>query len=90
MPKERKRWRLFDWISGIRNTRFPVEVLERLRVSFAEMQRMHLRKLQIKLVQHAVAMRSSGKEPDGWESDLAGYSKLLALRFSKGLNRVLT
>lgn len=79
MPKERRRWRLFDWVFGIENTRFrAVEIPERLRVSFAEMQRMRLRKLQIKLIQHAVEMRSSGMEPNGWESDLAEYSELIS------------
>lgn len=78
MPRERRRWRLFDWVFGIENTRFrAVEVPERLRVSFAEMQRMRLRKLQIKLVKHAVEMKNSGREPDDWETDLAEYSELI-------------
>lgn len=63
----------------IENTRFrAVEATERFRVSFAEMQRMRLRKLQIKLVEHAVVMKSSGMEPDDWEADLAEYSKLIS------------
>ncbi|KUI57891.1 hypothetical protein VP1G_10993 [Cytospora mali] len=44
------------------------------RISFAEMQRMHLRKAQIKLIKHAVDMRVTNQEtsPD-WEKDLADY-----------------
>ncbi|KAL2273200.1 hypothetical protein FJTKL_04873 [Diaporthe vaccinii] len=47
----------------------------RYRVSFAEMQRMHLRKLQIKLVKHAVYMYKDGREAANptWENDLAEY-----------------
>lgn len=45
------------------------------RVSFAEMQRLKLRKLQVKLVGHAVDMFTSKEEPDGWEGDLAQYSE---------------
>lgn len=45
------------------------------RVSFAEMQRMHLRKVQVKLVRHAVTMYNTQKESDNWETDLAAYSK---------------
>ncbi|CAN8104429.1 unnamed protein product [Discula destructiva] len=43
------------------------------RVSFAELQRMHLRKLQIRLVKHAVNMYGTKSESDGWEKDLAAY-----------------
>lgn len=52
-----------------------VEDRRGLRISFAEMQRMHLRKLQIKLIRHAVDMRVSRQEPDDWEDDLAEYSE---------------
>jgi hypothetical protein len=45
------------------------------RVSFAELQRMHLRKLQCKLVKHVADMRFRNQEPDGWEADLQAYSK---------------
>jgi hypothetical protein len=45
------------------------------RVSFAEMQRLKLRKLQVKLVDHAVDMLTSNREPDGWEGHLAQYSE---------------
>ena len=46
------------------------------RVIFAEMQRMHLRKLQIKLVRHAVYVYKEGREPgiSSWEGSLAEYS----------------
>lgn len=45
------------------------------RISFAELQRMHLRKLQCKLVKHVADMRFRNKEPDDWEADLQAYSK---------------
>lgn len=45
------------------------------RVSFAEMQRMHLRKLQVMLVKHAVTMYSTKEETRKWEKDLAAYGK---------------
>src|SRR5262245_42050254 len=56
------------------------------RVDFTELQRMHMRKLQIKLIRHAASMVNEGKEPteperdeDGdnefsWEKDLQAYS----------------
>lgn len=42
------------------------------------MQRMHLRKLQIRLVKHAVYMYKDGREAENstWEKDLAEYSRL--------------
>jgi hypothetical protein len=43
------------------------------RISFAELQRMHLRKLQCKLVKHVVDMRYHSSEPDTWEADLQQY-----------------
>ncbi|KAG8166577.1 hypothetical protein KVR01_002266 [Diaporthe batatas] len=46
---------------------------ETYRISFAEMQRMHLRKLQISLVDHAVTMYSKKEESNNWERDLAAY-----------------
>lgn len=45
------------------------------RVSLAEMQRMRLRKLQCRLVNHSVTIQCLGKEPDTWERDLEDYSK---------------
>lgn len=44
------------------------------RVSFAEMQRMHLRKLQAGLANHAVTMYTTKEETQEWEEDLAAYS----------------
>lgn len=46
------------------------------RISFAEMQRMHLRKLQVSLVTHAVTMYGTREESENWEKDLAAYSEL--------------
>lgn len=48
---------------------------ESFRVSLAEMQRMRLRKLQCRLVNHSVTIQCLGKEPDTWERDLEDYSK---------------
>lgn len=45
------------------------------RISFAELQRMHLRKIQSKLINHAVHMRITKRESRDWESDLAQYSR---------------
>jgi hypothetical protein len=50
-----------------------------VRVSFAELQRMRLRKLQIKLVNHAAQMHSSGEESEGWEETLQQYSECHAI-----------
>lgn len=45
------------------------------RVNFADMQRIHLRKLQVRLVTHAVHMHERKSEPEAdWEQDLADYS----------------
>ncbi|KAF2236942.1 hypothetical protein EV356DRAFT_530455 [Viridothelium virens] len=44
-----------------------------IAVSFAEMQRMRLRKLQIKLVYQAVEMYCTSKESEGWEQTLQQY-----------------
>jgi hypothetical protein len=46
----------------------------RLRVSLAELQRMHLRKLQVKLAKNAVDMRYDELEPPDWEKNLQDYS----------------
>ncbi|KAI0163066.1 hypothetical protein BJ166DRAFT_591896 [Pestalotiopsis sp. NC0098] len=43
------------------------------QVSLVELQRIRLRKLQYRLVQHAVQMRYKDREPDEWESDLQSY-----------------
>lgn len=47
----------------------------RFRVSFAELQRMYLRKLQCKLVKDAVDMYDNDDEVPGWESNLREYSR---------------
>jgi hypothetical protein len=46
-----------------------------LTVSLAELQRMRLRKLQIKLVKQAVEMRHTGQETKDWEETLQQYSR---------------
>ena len=46
----------------------------RFRVSFAEVQRMRIRKLQCQMVRHVVEMRVKGQESDGWEDTLEKYS----------------
>lgn len=50
---------------------------KRFRVSFAEVQRMRIRKLQCQLVRHVVKMRLDGHESPGWEETLEQYSMLL-------------
>lgn len=48
----------------------------RFRVSFAELQRMRLRKLQVLLVKDAVDMRYGLAEASEWEEHLRDYSKI--------------
>ncbi|KAJ4397391.1 hypothetical protein N0V93_001617 [Gnomoniopsis smithogilvyi] len=43
------------------------------RISFAELQRLHMRKLQVQVIKHAVHISKFGTEPRGWEEDLATY-----------------
>ncbi|RYP70499.1 hypothetical protein DL771_005436 [Monosporascus sp. 5C6A] len=45
------------------------------RISFAELQRMRLRKLQCKLVKHVSDIKKTGRESAGWEEDLETYIK---------------
>ncbi len=45
------------------------------RVSFAELQRMKMRKLQCVLVGDVVYMRNHGSEPPNWERSLDDYGK---------------
>ncbi|RYP51521.1 hypothetical protein DL768_003163 [Monosporascus sp. mg162] len=45
------------------------------RISFAELQRMRLRKLQCKLVKHVAHMKKTGRESESWEEDLETYIK---------------
>ncbi|KAM7201626.1 hypothetical protein V8F33_003175, partial [Rhypophila sp. PSN 637] len=47
---------------------------KRFRISFAEVQRMKIRKLQCQLVRHVVKMRLDGHESPGWEDTLEKYS----------------
>lgn len=54
----------------------------RFRISFAEVQRMRIRKLQCQLVRHVVKMRLEGHESPGWEQTIKEYSMNI---FSFGL-----
>jgi hypothetical protein len=45
------------------------------RIDFCELQRMHLRQLQHKLVQHVVNLRYNAAEPSGWADDLRKYGE---------------
>ncbi|KAK7423834.1 hypothetical protein QQZ08_008878 [Neonectria magnoliae] len=49
----------------------------RFRISFAEVQRMRIRKLQCQLVRHVAKMRLDGHESPGWERTLEQYIKAL-------------
>lgn len=51
----------------------------RFRISFAEVQRMRIRKLQCELVRHVVNMRREGHESAGWEEALKEYSMSVKL-----------
>lgn len=53
----------------------PQSVKRGLDVSFAGLQRMRMRKLQIELVNRVMSMHFKNKEPDDWESLLKEYSK---------------
>ena len=56
--------------------RGPTEKLS-YRISFAELQRVKLRKLQCKLVKHVVDMRYCAIDPPGWEDDLRQFGQSL-------------
>jgi hypothetical protein len=43
------------------------------RINFCELQRLHLRQLQRKLVQHTVNLVYKTREPSGWADDLRKY-----------------
>jgi hypothetical protein len=45
------------------------------RISFSELQRLRLRQLQHKLVQHVVDLRYNAREPSSWAVDLREYGK---------------
>ncbi|KAF2872840.1 hypothetical protein BDV95DRAFT_358014 [Massariosphaeria phaeospora] len=47
------------------------------RISIAEMQRIHLRQLQHKLIQHAVDLRFEDREPSEWARDLRDFVQAL-------------
>uniref|UniRef100_A0A093VFN2 DUF6594 domain-containing protein n=1 Tax=Talaromyces marneffei PM1 TaxID=1077442 RepID=A0A093VFN2_TALMA len=47
------------------------------RINFSELQRLHLRQLQHKLIQHAVDLRYNASEPAGWAEDLRQYVQAL-------------
>lgn len=57
---------------------------KRFRISFAEVQRMRIRKLQCQLVRHVVKMRLKGQESAGCEETLDNYSTVSL--FSKQVN----
>lgn len=46
------------------------------RVSLSELQRLHLRQLQHKLLNKVVDLRYDGMEPPGWADDLRQYGEL--------------
>jgi hypothetical protein len=45
------------------------------RINFSELQRLRLRQLQHKLVQHVIHLRYRPAEPPGWADDLRQYGK---------------
>jgi hypothetical protein len=45
------------------------------RINFCELQRLHLRQLQHKLVQHVVHLTYKAREPSGWAEDLRQYGE---------------
>jgi hypothetical protein len=45
------------------------------RINFSELQRLRLRQLQRKLVQHIVDLRYDATEPSGWADDLRQYGE---------------
>lgn len=48
-----------------------------IRVNLAGLNRMRMRKMQVKLVQKVIHMRYHKTEPEGWEKLLAQYSEFL-------------
>jgi hypothetical protein len=51
-----------------------------VKLNLAGLNRMHMRKLQAKLVQRILLMGYYQEEPDDWESLLEQYSKVLAIK----------
>ncbi|KAK3296387.1 uncharacterized protein B0H64DRAFT_169180 [Chaetomium fimeti] len=64
-----------QWLNGLLGITEPAPRERIFRVSFAEMQRLKLRKLQVKLVDHAIDMTTLNQESAGWERDLAQYTQ---------------
>jgi hypothetical protein len=82
-PGERFQQRVISWLRAKMGKSHQANRIDEdgnaeqtFRVSFAEMQRMHLRKLQVGLVKHAVTMYTTKDETQDWEKDLAAYSQL--------------
>jgi hypothetical protein len=53
----------------------PEEIRESYRINLAELQVMHLRQLQHKLIKHVVDLRYNALEPSGWAEDLKQYGE---------------
>lgn len=51
------------------------DVEESYRINLAELQRLRLRQLQRRLVQHVVDLRYDAQEPTGWADDLRDYGE---------------
>lgn len=51
------------------------EIRESYRINLAELQRLRLRQLERKLVQHVVDLRYDAREPAGWADDLRDYGE---------------
>ncbi|KAK7911761.1 hypothetical protein PG985_014242 [Apiospora marii] len=47
------------------------------QIRVAEMQSFRLRKLQLKLAEHAAEIQRNGNEPGNWESDIDSYVRLM-------------
>jgi len=82
-PEEKESW-LRSFSSTIchgatanRNHEQPPARLESFRINLAEMQRLYLRQLQHKLVQHAVKLTYNVVEPVNWQGDLRKYVQAL-------------
>ncbi|KAL9090539.1 MAG: hypothetical protein Q9165_005300 [Trypethelium subeluteriae] len=76
IPEDPNEWLVEHHLNGLLNIpRHPDEknIQGHITVSLAEMQRMRLRKLQIKLVYQAVEMYCMHKESEGWERTLQEY-----------------
>jgi len=63
-----------------RDTRAEKDRRPHLRVNLAGLNRMRMRKLQVKLVKKVIHMRYHETEPEGWEELLAQYSEFLVIQ----------